>query len=112
MGGVRAGRVITGWLVLVGLYTALTNSDKLAGAVGLGNSALRALSDPSRPLIRDHSSGSSSSSGSSGSTGSTGKQAPTSANPSGNPLFGQLNQLNPLSPDGANPLFGPLPLQH
>lgn len=54
MGGVRPGRVITGWLVLVGLYTALTNSDRLASAVGLGNSAIRALSDPSRPLIRNH----------------------------------------------------------
>jgi hypothetical protein len=110
VGGVRAGRVITGWLVLIGLYTALTNSDRLAGAVGLGNSWIRALSDPSRPLIRDH--GASSAGSSSSSSSGSGKQAPTSANPSGNPLFGQLQQVNPLSPDGANPLFGPLPLPH
>jgi hypothetical protein len=74
MGGVRPGRVITGWLVLIGLYTVLENSDRVADALGLGNSAIRALSDPTRPLIRDHGAGSSAgSSGSSGSSSGTGR---------------------------------------
>jgi hypothetical protein len=53
--GIRPGRVFTGWFVLVVLYTALTESDRLTQALGIGNSALTALSDPTRPLIRDHS---------------------------------------------------------
>jgi hypothetical protein len=48
------GRVFTGWLALVVLYTVLTESDRLSEGLGIGNSALAALSDPSRPLIRDH----------------------------------------------------------
>lgn len=59
MGGIRPGRVFTGWLALVVLYTALTESEALSDSLGFGTRALAALSDPNRPLIRDHTGGAS-----------------------------------------------------
>lgn len=70
MGGVSFGRVFTGWLALVVLYTVVTESDRVAGALGIVSHALTALSDPNRPLIRDHAGGGSSSSSSTSSTSS------------------------------------------
>lgn len=102
MGGVRPGRVITGWLVLVGLYTALTNSDRLSSAVGIGNSWLVALSDPSRPLIRDHvgnDQGLSSTAGNGGAAQITGSSG-------GPPAPSNLQSYQPF---GAGPLSYPSP---
>ena len=46
-------RVITGWFALIVAYTALTQSDKIAGLLGTTTAATRRLSDPSVPLIPD-----------------------------------------------------------
>jgi hypothetical protein len=105
MGGVRPGRVFAGWFALVVLYTALTEGSRLSEALGIGNSALVALSDPSRPLIRDHT-------GSGTQNAASGKGSQTSPNPGGSPTEGTARTAAPAQPPyalGVTPPPDPIP---
>ena len=46
-------RVFVGWFGLIVLYTAVTQSEKIAGLLGLTTDITKRLSDPEVPLIRN-----------------------------------------------------------
>jgi len=56
---VNGRRVVVGWFGLVVLYTALTQSEKIAGLLGTTTAATRRLSDPKVALIKNRAGGTS-----------------------------------------------------
>jgi hypothetical protein len=50
---VNPRRVFVGWFGLIVLYTALTQSEKIAGLLGVTTEVTKRLSDPNVPLLRN-----------------------------------------------------------